>query len=483
MNDDRRIRSPHSVTLIIMVGLAWVAFAWAPIAAHQAYNSNAYDLGFFDQIIWNTAQGRWFQTSFVPYTFLGQHMEPVLALFAGVYRVWPRVELLLVAQATLVAWAAVPLFLATRRVLASTTAGLLIGAAYLVAPHLHGAVLFDFHPELMGAASLFSAFTLLAARRPGWALAALAPLIALKEDAALAAGGFAFIVWLVGYRRQALVLASGSVLYLIIIAGIVMPALRGGPGDLQERYGYLGDDTQSVLLGALARPDVLLRHLTAPPQREAIIYVLGSQGYLPLASPAVVTAVPLLGANLLSTHPAQHDLTLHYPALAYPLLLVSAVLGIRTLSRSVRLELVRRRLRLSASSAPVALATVLLLAELAGWLLGSPLGPRRFAPERYRRTPHHEAVASVLRAVPAGAPVSAQSGLVPHLSQRRSVWEFPRLEDAAYVVIDQRAWRSSQSEDAGYTNVLRSLPSRGYCLMREADGVMLFAREDRCASR
>lgn len=461
---------------------AWVVFVWALLSLHRGYNSNAFDLGFFDQIIWNTSQGRWFATSFVEYNFLGQHMQPVLLLYAALYRIRPAVELLLISQATVVAWAAVPLFFAARRLLASATAALLVAAAYLLAPHVHGAVLFDFHPEVMGFAGIFGAFALLASGRPGWAMAALATVFLLKEDAALVGAGFAIITWLLGYRRYAVGLFIASLLYLLLVAGVVMPAIRDGPGDLQQRYGYLGADSGEIALNAVRRPDVVAQQLFEEPQRRAVAYVAGTLALLPLLTPAVFAAAPLLAANLLSTHPAQHNLTLHYPALAYALLIVAAVLGIRFVATTPRLDSLRQHLHLRSGTIVLGLAGALLLAEAIAWTLGSPLGPRRFDESRYQRTDHDRAVARVLAAVPDNAPLSAQSGLLPHLSQRRDVWEFPRLENAEYVVVDPTAWRSSQSVGAGYERVLRALPSLGFCPLLSEDGVTLYGRGERCAS-
>ena len=476
------ILHPASFILLLLVCAAWAAFGWALVAQHRAYNSSAFDLGFFDQVVWNTAHGRWFETTFVQYNFLGQHIEPVLLLFAAVYRWRPNVEILLLTQAAAAAWAAVPLYLATRRALASAWAGLLVAAAYLLAPHLHGAVLFDFHPEVMGTAGIFSAFALLAAGRPGWALAAVGSLFLLKEEAALAGLGIALVVWLHGYRRHAIMLLAASALYLVVVVGALMTAVRGGPGDLPARYRYLGTDARSVLAAPFRRPGVIVAHLTGPAQREAVADLLGTQALLPLAGPAALAAVPLLAVNLLSTHPPQTALSLHYAVLPFAILMVAAVLGAQRLARSRRARVTRQWLRLDARRCGVLFAGVLLLAEAAGWLAASPLG-LRFDPDRYRRTPHVRAVERVVRAVPAGASVSAQSGLLPHLSQRREVWEFPVLRDATYVLVDRQGWRSSQSAEAGYERVLASLPERGYCLVMEDDGVVLYARGDLCASR
>jgi uncharacterized membrane protein len=480
--DRDRVRTWQWATLLGLVTVAWAVFAWALVAQHRAYRSNAFDLGFFDQIIWNTSHGRWFQTSFVEYNFLGQHMQPVLLIFAGLYRLQPSVEILLVVQATVVAWAAVPLFIAARHVLASTTAALLVAGAFLVAPHLHGAVLFDFHPEVMGVAGIFGALALLAVGRPGWAMAAFATVFLLKEDAALAGIGFAVVVWKFGYRRTAVTLFAGSLLYLVLIAGIIMPALRDGPGDLQERYGYLGADSSTVAMTALRRPDLVVAQLAGQPQRQALSYVLASTALLPLATPVALAAAPSLTANLLSTHPAQHDLTLHYPAISFALLFVATVLGIRGLARSRRVNELRRRLRLPAGAVVTVPAALLLAASVTAWALGSPLGPRMFDVHRYQRTAHDRAVERAIEMVPPNAAVSAQSGLLPHLSQRRDVWEFPRLESAEYVIVDRTAWRSWQANDAGFERTLDSLPSLGYCPVLTDEGLILFRRSDICAS-
>ncbi|MGD9891114.1 MAG: DUF2079 domain-containing protein [Dehalococcoidia bacterium] len=474
------VRTWHLSLLLGMVALAWVVFAWALVAQHRAHNSNAFDLGFFDQIIWNTSQGRWFQTSFVDYNFLGQHMQPVLLLFAGLYRIRPAVEILLLVQAAVVAGAAVPLYIAARRLLATASAALLVAGAYLIAPHLHGAVLFDFHPELMGAAGIFGSLALLAVGRPSWAMAAFVTVFLLKEDAALAGAGFSVVVWILGYRRTAVALCAASLLYLTLTAGVIMPALRDRPGDLQERYGYLGADNRTAVTTVLRHPDRVAEHLGGRPQRQALSYLLATTALLPLVTPAALAAAPLLAANLLSTHPAQHDLTLHYPALSHALVFVAALLGIRGLARSRRAT--GRLSRLPAGTVTTALAGLLFATSAITWAFGSPLGLRMFDADRYRQTAHDQAVERVIAAVPPDAAVSAQSGLLPHLSQRRDIWEFPRLERAEYVIIDRTAWRTSQSDAAGFERTFHSLPAFGYCPVLTDDGVTLYRRSRSCAS-
>ncbi|HEY8742943.1 MAG TPA: DUF2079 domain-containing protein, partial [Chloroflexota bacterium] len=459
------------------------AFSWALVAEHRAYNSNAYDLGFFDQIIWNTAHGRWFQTSFVAYNFTGQHLEPVLLLFAALSRFWPGVEPLLLVQATVVAWAAVPLYLAARRLFASTTAALAVGVAYLLAPHLHSAVLDDFHPEVMGAAGIFGALAFLLAGRPGWGLVALGSLFLLKEDVALAGAGFATIFWLRGYRRHSVWLLLTSVLYLVLIVGVLMTVIRGGAGnDLLGRYAYLVPGASTGPGRLVEFPRSALSQLTGAGQIGGLVSLLAPLVFLPLAGPAVLAALPVLAANLFASHGPQSALTAHYGAVPFALLLVAALLGIDALARSRRLERIWVSLHVAVPHRSVVLAGALLLGQALAFLLTSPLG-LHYTPAQYQQTAHTDAVTQVLRAIPQDAPVSAQSGLLPHLSERRQVQEFPRLRDAAYVVVDQKAWRSSQSVAAGYDLILKLLPQAGFCQSLEQDGVVLYSNRHACASQ
>src|SRR5207249_1117010 len=88
--------------------------------------------------------------------------------------------------------------------------------------------------------------------------------------------------------------------------------------------------------------------------------------------------------------------------------------------------------------------------NLAGFLLASPLpGGGAYRADRFTDGGRGPGVRAVLALVPPSAPVSAQSNLVAHLSEREGIWEFPRLEEAEYVLLDARGPRSTQSLAAG----------------------------------
>ncbi|MDP2727869.1 MAG: DUF2079 domain-containing protein, partial [Dehalococcoidia bacterium] len=67
---------------------------------HQALNSHAYDLGIYDQVVWNLSRGHWYEYSIEYYfsNFLGDHFSLALAFRAPLYRIYPDPNLLVALQ-------------------------------------------------------------------------------------------------------------------------------------------------------------------------------------------------------------------------------------------------------------------------------------------------------------------------------------------------------------------------------------------------
>jgi hypothetical protein len=92
---------------------------------------------------------------------------------------------------------------------------------------------------------------------------------------------------------------------------------------------------------------------------------------------------------------------------------------------------------------------------------------------------HTRAADQLVALIPADASVSAQSDLVPHLSNRRAIYLFPyRADSAEYVLIDRKGERYPlQSEPATWANdVAGLLADPAYHVVAQRDGLILLAR-------
>ncbi len=478
---DRRMRVTKSVSsvsrwlladrwLLAVIATSLVAaglFAASAIARHRSYNSMAMDFAFFDQIIWNTSEGRWFETSFVPYNFNGQHVEPILLLFAALYRLTPAPEWMLVIQAVAVGAAAVALYLLTRERLRRGWLAALVAASFLLSPTLHSALVFDYHSEVMASLFVFSGLALLFRGRSRPGLALLLCTLLLKEDAALLLLGLALPLWLVSFQRQAAIVAGAGLFWIVVVVALVMPAIRGGESDLDARYAHVGSGASGIAGGILADPAGAASFASGRKQLTAIVELLLTQGGLPLAAPLVlVSALPVATLQFLSSHPPQQALRLQYGVQVLPLVMFATVEGLR------RIERVRFKSELLVRLSAAAL--------LCGIIVGVPKPELRALPDHLSAystgMSQQAAIEGAFRRIPDDAGVSAQSGLVAHLSQRERIWEFPVLGDAEYVILDLDG-PVAKPYWSVYDDEVAALPERGYRLVWQERTVRIYQKE------
>lgn len=459
----------QTVVLCFEVLFAWSAFGWLAIAQHHAYNTHAYDLSWFDQTAWNTARGQWLSNSFSHGTYFKEHFSPVLLLFGLAYRFWSGPETLLFLQAAVASLASIPLFVGAGTALRSRTAALLIATAYILAPHLHGYLLFDFHPDIVGVVFMFTAFAFLVAGQPKASLASLLPVALVKEEAALVGFAFAVFFWSQHQRRYALWLLALTAVYAGIAEAVIVGIphlLHWGTTGEQARYHYL-------LAAGVHAPEQLWAHLSGPLQREAMAYLAASQALLPLAGIGAVALAPDVLVNVLADHKPQLQLTLQYGLYPLALALMASLINMRGILASRRAEAAWRWLRVPPEWRALILAGALLTAEVVSWLIGSPIG-LHFDAARFRTTAHTAAIERVIQALPPGASVSAQSSILPHISHRANIREFPFIDFATYLVVDRKGFVAWDADVAGYQRVLENLPGIGYCRLVQDDGVELW---------
>lgn len=447
-----------------IVAAALFAVSWLRLAG---FHSAAYDLAFFDQVVWNAAQGHGLHSSFLGYPFLGQHFEPALYLFVPLYRLHATPLWLLGAQSVALGGAILPLAALARHWLGGGWKTVAVCAAYVLQLGVARAAGFDFHTETLAVPFVFLA--LLGAARGDtrlFLLAGMAPLLC-KEDGALLTLGVAALALLVHRRRVALLLGGAGLAAGAIVVLGVMPALRDGAnGDLASRYAYLGTSAGSILLHVVTEPQVWLGHLLSSPAGPALLIALAAVGFLPLLRPlALLACVPALLLPLLSDDPYQAGLRLHYGIEATPLLLCAAMLGWQ------RMAATRRSLELPAPAA-------LLGGALATWLALSPLpgghGPDTVQLDGLERS---ASVDALLARIPAGDSVAASGDLLTHLAERPTIAEFPNRRPAQWVVLDGEGTVSTQSLAAGYAAARARLTERGYVLVASDAGVTLWRRE------
>ncbi len=479
-----RLRLRVSLSTLVIGSLAIVAgvyYAVCGLLIHYSFHSYGWDLGIFDQVLWSIGHGYGFHYSFRDMLYLGDHFQPMLVLLAPL--IWLRLGPgpILVVQGLAFGAAVIPLYAAVRR-LGGSAAAWGLSAAYLLSLAIARADSYDFHPECFVPVLAFTALWALAAGRPTvFALATLA-LLPLKEDMVFLVLGLCWVSWLgFGQKQPAKWIALGSVAYLAVISLAVMPLFNhGNSNPLIERYPYLGHTPGSIFLHAIIRPDLIGDHLWVLDTPRTLLYLVAGVGFLPLLRPKLLPPlVLLLLPPMLAVNTQQQLLELHYGVVPYTYAFVAAAMALESGYLSRIVERVRRSLPAIRIALP-AIAVVLAVALFA-WK--SPLPPSFAANSDQFTIDHHSDVArSFVEMVPGDAVVSAQAGFVPHLSERYDIFEFPRISKATYLLVDDNRGVPGYDQPA-YASCRALIPSFGFTLVREEDGIQLWERSANDAAR
>jgi hypothetical protein len=238
----------------------------------------------------------------------------------------------------------------------------------------------------------------------------------------------------------------------------------------------LASSPLSLPWGIISKPDAVVEQLLVIKTAKALLLVLSSGAFLSLCKLKLLPALGIVTVlALLSQQPAQRDLELHYllvPSLTALLIVTAAISDQAPLS-----GLRRFNLNVTWARAEHLLCASILSTTALVWIFFSPLPPSLAADySRFTISKHDRIARHVLKNVPAEVAVSAQSPFVPHLAARQDVYQFPRVLDAQYVVVDAYGDIPKADLEGGYAECLSALPRLGFDVVESVDGVTLWRK-------
>lgn len=409
-----------------------LTFIYLTFLRFDTFEARALDLGNFDQAVWNTAHGRWFHLTNQPgiVNRLSLHVEPILIPISALYWIVSSPKTLLFVQAVVVAAGAIPLFFLTAKELGSRWLGLIFSLAFLLNPSMQAANWLEFHALTLAPTFLLATLYSLHARR--WRLFALFAVLAAscKEEMGLLLFMIGiYACFYLGHRRAGTITMVGGLGWsLFAVLGIQQ---YFGDGNIHwNRYEHLGENPWQIVETVLLNPQAVWTQLN---NANALLYL--TRLLIPVALLGLFAldilflALPSLAINLLADFPPMHEVDrLIYAAPIVPFALMAGLIASR------------RCLSLFGDSVSrVATKSILGVLILGCTLVnhfyfGYTPGSGHF--KRLIETEHHRQADFIIRQIPREAKVSAQDRLNPHVSQRETVYIFPRIEDANTIFID-----------------------------------------------
>jgi uncharacterized membrane protein len=394
---------------------------------YLGYRLGRFDLGNMVQAVWSTTRGRPLESTDglgEQVTRLAGHVDPILVLLAPLWVIVPSPLTLAAAQIVAVSMGALPVLWLGRRHLASDTAAVLAGVAYLAYPWLTWSALDAIHPVTFAIPLLLFAIWALDADRLG-AFAVFAFLAAATGELiglTIAALGL-WYAFARGRRTAGLVIAGLGTAWTFVALLVVVPVFAGGASGFYGFYERVGGSPRGLLVTAFTDPGAILAEVFTG---NVIVFCIALAapvaGLFFLAPGLAAVALPQFLLNALADPDGPIDPRQHYIAAILPFLYGATVLGLARLRQQDR--------------APVAAMVTVVSIGLS--VLFGPWGPGA-QPLWYQTKLSERHVAALDRAVefvPDGVPVSASNRVGSHLAARRYLYVLPTIERAEWIVLD-----------------------------------------------
>ena len=432
--------------LLIIIFIVY--FSTFAITKHRAYQTHGFDLGNYDQSLWNTIHGRLLVSTNWPLfgeSRLAYHVEPILFLVAPLYWIHPGPETLLIIQAVIIGLGAWPIAKFARRRLKNPWMGPLFAGCYLLFPALESGTVFEFHAVALAPTFLAMAFYCIEKRsfKPFifWGILA----ISCKEEMSLLVAMMGiYIIFKQKRHLLGLIVILFSLIWFWICMQVILPYFNvQGESAHLGRYAYLGDRLTLMIVNVVKKPELLWENIRDPMKLAYLWRIPFPTGYLAILSPEVLfLALPTVLINVLSLFPAMYMLDLvHYSIPIVPFVVMASIIGFERL-----LQLIHRFF--------VHIDRRFLFLVFSGYLIFTSLFYHRV----FGHTPltqtfswpviteHHRIVDELLKEIPNNAVVSAQMSLNPHITQRPVAYVFPEYSQADYIVLDVTAVRDNMFE-------------------------------------
>lgn len=455
------------VLLAMYVGCALVL----AFLRHAALHTYLYDLGFFTQLLWNTAQGSWLQSSLKPDTFLGGHFSPILIVLAPFVGMLPDARTLLFFQQISLAAAILPGYFVLRRTHPAFAPLLVI--AFILNPLLHQAASVEFQGIMFAVPTLALALYALETSKEKIFWLAIVLTLFVREDMGIYAASIG--LYLLALRKrpmwQGLLLVIIGAAWVVVIPTYVFPYFASSPYPYTNLFQEFGSSFGEIAINLARNPLLLIARWFEPDKLVALWRLLYPMAFLPLLAPGQqILWVPGLLALLTTSEPQINTLGGWWVAPLLPLLWFASAHALRRLHGL--------RLRIAAGA--------MVAAAVLGFVLTSQFpGGGRFVPEMYAIGQHARIGQEILATVPAGASLATTNRLGVHAVARREIYLYPWIPTTAspeYFLLDANEPAPYPlSPDELETSLSRFMVAPRVETVREQDGYFLFRAHDKPA--
>lgn len=442
-----RLIKTHYLLLLTVVFFA-VSYSFWTVTKHNHFQTDAVDLGIFDQVIWKYSQFKAPLSSVKFNTFpgmniLGDHFHLLIAVFAPLFWVWDDVRAILIGQVVVVVMSVIPIYLLALTKLRSILVSFLISLNYLIFIGLQTLLDYDFHEIALALPLLSLGIYLLEKRRFRAYVVVLFLSFLVKEDMPLVMATLGIWAMLkLRLLKIGLLTLGISALVYWLIAYQIIPYFKHEAFDYEHLDPSLGKTGLDLIKTFVTNPFLVVKTAFYDAQwikARTIFNLLQSYLFLPLLSPSsLVMLIPNIVSRFLTELPQRWIIRFQYSAIWDPILAVGTIYALDNISGLLARV---RSLNKHRFGIILGLCVLMLLNSIyVTKKINGPLTERVFNPKFYEDREDWIKNRILLSQIPKNSSVMVQTAFVPHLSHRDKVYGYDfsvirRNEQVDYILM------------------------------------------------
>jgi uncharacterized membrane protein len=393
--------------LLLWLIILSICYSLLSVLRHVHFQSGGFDLGIYDQAVWQYAHFLFPYNTIKERFILGDHLTLTLPLLAPLYWIWDNVKILLIFQSVWVCFSAVALYLVAKIRKFSPFVCFSIAFIYSLFYGIQFAISFDFHPIILGVGLLAWFAYFLEAKKKKLIFITLILVLLTQEDMGFALAGLGFIYFFrKDYRKAA---------FFFIVFGILASLLEIKLVGLFSPTGY--EYTPHIPLN----PFQIVKQLFDDPQKiQTWGYSLGWFSFLPIFSLGAVVAITSNLAQFFVTGP---DFSRMWSPFMHHRAILTIFLSLGTLETLGFIKKINKKyLNLNL------IVCLLLLSALSQQsIFHFPLN-KLTKPAYWVSEPWMNDDENMFKQIPKTASIATTQNLIPHLSHRKEIYIiYPKL--------------------------------------------------------
>lgn len=484
INNKRR----KNLILAIIVACFGLVYSSISLVNHYNFRTYAWDLGINNNAIYDYAHFRWNDCMLMQPQFdnvLSDHFSLLPILVSPFYWIFGSYTMLLFQIAAILS-GGIGIYKYFHKKTSDFNLSVIAAIHFYSVWGIYSALGFDYHDNVIAAMLVPWLFYAFENRHWKYSILLFLLICISKENMALWAIFIAVTLFLLNYkspdqRKKSLYLGIFALCYFVLVVKVLIPSMANdGREYLHFHYKALGENFREAIKTIITRPQYVFSlffenntgwNEANNIKSELHFFVLLSGGYALFYKPQYIPMLlPIYAQKLFNDDIGKWGLNYQYSIEMVPILTLSlfTVLNEWNKKRIFLGYLIPCLITIGATISS-------LDHRVSKWYNAEQI---QFYKKDHYVTPYNvKKVQAVLKEIPKNAPVSATNGLVPHLSFRDYIYQFPVINNAEYIVIlkSGNIYPMNEKEFEDKLNELNS--SKEWVKVKEDENIVLFKHQ------